>query len=211
MTWRSKRTWACFIETFWIETYLWEAHSPARIQRRKIFKTRKETKDPNKRIKSHLKKTWTKENTKIIEVRKERNIQELTKKWEDTLEIPLAIRENTIIAAGMGEIAKEAKNIGNVRWIHPTRNEDDKVVGTSGIEKVTDIQVTPRDINQAVMIAGTRKIPSLVQQSTMIDETELENAGTVKRAIKRETMIRARWMKTKVQRLLEKVEKRKKH
>lgn len=155
------------------------------MQRRKICKTRKETIDPNKRIRSHLKKTSTKENTKNIEISAGPNIQELTKKCEDTREVLFGIRENTIIAVGIGETAKETKNIGDGRWILPTRNEDDKVVGTSRIGKVTDIQVTPRDTDQAAMIAGTRKIPSVVEQTTMIDETEFGNASTVKSAITR--------------------------
>jgi len=173
------------METFWIETYLWAAHSPARMQRRKICKTRKDTVDPNKRIRSHLKKTWTKENTKNIEIRKGRNIQLLTKKCEDTREVLFGIRENTTIAVGIGETAKDTRNIEDARWILPTRNEDDIVVGTSRIEKVRDIQVTPRDTDQAEMIAGTQKIPSGVEQSTMIDETEFGNASTVKRTIMR--------------------------
>lgn len=152
------------------------------MQRRKICRTRKETIDPNKRIRSHLKKTWTKENTKNIETRKGRNIQELTKKSEDIREVLFGLQENTIIAVGIGETAKETKNIGDVRWNLPTKIEDDIVVGTSKIERVTDIRVTPRDTDLAEMIDGTRKIPSVVEQSTMIDEREFGNASTVKRA-----------------------------
>ena len=155
------------------------------MQRKKICKTRKETIDPNKRIRNHLKKTWTKENTKNIEIRKRKNIQELTRKYEDTRGVLFGIRKNTITAVGNGETAKETKNIGDVHRILPTRNEDDIVVGTSRIEKVTDIQLTPRDTDQAVMTADNRKIPSVVEQSTMIDETELGNASTVKKPIMR--------------------------
>ena len=138
--------------------------------------------DPNKRIGSHLKKTWTKENTKNIEIRKGRNIQELTKKSENIREVLLGIQENTIIAVGIGATAKKTKNIGDVRWNLLTRIEDDMVVATSKIERVTDLRVTPRDTDQAEMIDDTRKIPSVVVQSTMIDETEFGNASTVKMA-----------------------------
>jgi len=104
---------------------------------------------------------------------------------EDTREVLFDIRDNTIIAVGIGETAKETKNIGGVGWILPIRSEDDIVVKASRIEKVTAIQVTLRNTDQAEMTDGIRKIPSVVEQNTMIDETEFGNASTVKRMIMR--------------------------
>lgn len=159
----------------------------------------------NKGKRRQLKKSAMTGNMKKINIMMTKGIQEMRRidmNAEDFQGVLLVIQGITNIAAGKKETVKVTRKKEDDRQILPTRNRDGKAERTVRMQNIRDLQVTLRDIDQAMVTIGIRTIAT---QAMMIEEG-IGNAITMESGIMKMKTERKR-MKQKVQRLSEKVQK----